>query len=430
MATAFPADDAVVVQDPVLPLPEALQEPTRATSFGFHLLYGAANATIGLNIVFFTILLPTQIAQMAPTNQTNTFLVLSALGAVAAIVTNVLVGRFSDRTTSPLGRRLPWLLGGMVTLVLAILLLATAPFVLLLGVGTILLQIAMNMVLSALSAIIPDQVPVSQRATVSAFGGMAPLVGGLLGLLLVGQLVHTTATSFLDLGLVSVALLLLFSLTLREQRLPKEAVAPLRLRDLPTSFWLNPRTHRDFALTWVARCLIFLASTTVINYLFYYLVAERLFPETQAGTGVQFFYTLYVGAILVSSLVCGKLSDRLHRRKPFVIGASVTMAVGVFLLACFPIWGVVLAAAVILGLGFGVYLACDLALASELLPAAKNRGKDFALINTAIFLPMLIAPALASVALGIFQSYTGLLSIIAVGTLLAAGFILPIKTVR
>lgn len=434
MATSLPGDGIPVAapeEQVVRDLPHALQEPTQPTTLWFQVLYGLANATIGIgNITFFTLLLPAKLAQIAPSNQTNTFIVISSLGAAAAILTNPLVGRFSDRTTSSLGRRLPWLMVGMIILALSMLLEAAASSLFVLGIGAVVLQIAVNTLLAALSAIIPDQVPVSQRATVSAFSGMAPLVGGLVGQILVGQVIHDIATSFLDLGLISLVLLLLFSLVLREQRLPHAALAPLRMSDIPRSLWLNPRTYRDFALTWLARCLIFLATTTVINYLFYYLVAERLFSEAHAATGVQFFYTIYVGAIVVCALIGGKLSDWLQRRKIFVIGSSLVIALGLFLLAFFPIWNIVLVGAAIIGVGFGSYLSSDLALASQLLPQVRNRGKDFALMNTAIFVPMLIAPALASIALGIFQSYSVLLVIIAIGTLLAGILILPIRAVR
>jgi len=434
MATSLPGDGIPVAtpeEQAVRDLPIALQEPTYPTTLWFQLLYGLANATIGIgNITYFTLLLPAKLAQITPTNQTNTFIVISSLGAAAAILTNPLVGRFSDRTTSSLGRRLPWLMVGMVTLALAMLLEAAASSLLILGIGAVLLQIAVNMLLAALSAIIPDQVPASQRATVSAFAGMAPLVGGLIGQVLVGQVIHDTSTSFLDLGLISLVLLLLFCLVHREQRLPRAALAPLRVGDIPRSVWLNPRTHRDFALTWLARCLIFLATTTVINYLFYYLVAQRLFSEVHAATGVQLFYTIYVVAIVLCALIGGKLSDWLQRRKIFVIGSSLIIALGLFLLAFFPIWSIVLVGAAVIGVGFGCYLSSDLALASQLLPQARDRGKDFAIMNTAIFVPMLIAPALASIALGIFHSYTVLLIILAVGTLLAGILILPIRSVR
>ncbi len=411
--------------------PLALQEPQLARTLGWQVLYWVANATIGLgNITFYTILLPAKIASVIPTNQTNTFIIISGVGAVASILTNPIVGALSDRTTSTLGRRFPWLLAGMALVLIAMLTLAGASTPWVLGAGAVVLQIAINMLLAALSAVIPDQVPLNQRATVGAFGGMAPLVGGLLGQILVGQAIHDPNTAFLDLGLISAVLLIAFSLVLRDPPLPKDAASPFRLVDVPRSLWLNPRKHPEFALVWIARCLVFLASTTVINYLFYYLQAERLFSLESASGGVQQFFTIYVLAILCSSLICGKLSDLVQQRKPFVIGGSLLMAVGVALLAFVPLWPAVLGASGMIGAGFGTYLACDLALASQLLPSARNRGKDFGLMNMAIFLPMLLATGIASLTLGLFQSYAVLLSMIAVGTVLAAILIVPVKSVR
>ena len=409
------------------------QVPTQALGSGFLLLYGLANAVIGIgNITFYTILLPERLAAIAPHMQTSAFILISALGAVASILTNPLVGAFSDRTTSALGRRLPWVLAGSILLLVALLCLALASSLLVLGLGSILLQIAINVLLAALSAIIPDQVPLRQRATISAVAGMAPLVGGLIGQIIVGQVVTQTPLAFLVLGQVSLIILLLFCLRVRDQSVPASPT-PFRLVDVPRSLWLSPRRYPDFALTWLARCLIFLASTTVINYMYYYLQDEVRLPQTHGipvAQGVQIFYTIYVISLLVASLIMGRLSDRLQRRKPFVIGASGLMTVGMALFACFPSWQMVLVATVILGLGFGTYLSVDLALASQLLPEAKQHGKDIGLINTAIFLPMLIAPLLAGVTLGYEHGYTVLFGLIALGTVLAAGLILPIQQVR
>jgi MFS family permease len=180
----------------------------------------------------------------------------------------------------------------------------------------------------------------------------------------------------------------------------------------------------------LARTLIFLASTTVINYLYYYLLAERLFSPTTAASGVQLFFTAYVGCIFVSSLISGKVSDLFQRRKPFVIIGSLLMAVGVGLLVVTPTWSMAMVAAALLGTGFGAYLSSDLALASQLLPEARHRGKDFGLMNVCIFLPMLVATGLAFVALDQFHSFPLLFGIVGIGCLGAAGLIVPIQRVR
>lgn len=410
--------------------PLALQEPTQPRGLGWQLLYWGANASIGVgNIVFYTLLLPYKIALLSPAGQTSAFIVLSGIGAVASILTNPLIGALSDRTTSQLGRRFPWLLVGMIVLLVAMLALASATSLLVLGIGSVLLQIAINMLLAALSALLPDQVPLRQRATVGAWGGMAPLVGGLLGQVLVGQVFRDINTAFLDLALLAVILLLAFCCVLRETPLPKASAEPFHLRDVPRSLWLSPRRYPEFALVWWARVLIFLVSTTVINYLFYYLQDMHLFSLATATTGVQQFFTIYVVTILLASLLCGKMSDVLQHRKPFVLAGSMLMAGGVALLAFVPLWPLVLVASGILGTGFGMYLACDLALASQLLPSAARRGKDFGIMNMAIFLPMLAATGIAEIALNQLHSFPVLLCVLLCSALVAAGLIVPVRSV-
>jgi MFS family permease len=135
-------------------------------------------------------------------------------------------------------------------------------------------------------------------------------------------------------------------------------------------------------------------------------------------------------SIIVGSLVGGIISDKIGRRKPFIIVASLFLTVGLLIYALFPIWGLVLVGTAITGLGMGTYLAVDLALASQVLPVAADRGKDIGIINTAIFLPMLVSPLLAGVVLGTSNSYLLLFIILAVAAVGAAALILPIKSVR
>src|SRR2546430_1193396 len=89
-------------------IPEALREPTRAKNLLFMVLYTVANMVIGVsNITIGTILLPEHIATFASKEQTTIFSLILGVGAVAAVLTNPVVGMFSDRTTLRLGRRRP-----------------------------------------------------------------------------------------------------------------------------------------------------------------------------------------------------------------------------------------------------------------------------------------------------------------------------------
>ena len=91
---------------------DPLAEPTEHVRWGFIAVLALAN--LGIWTAFFTpiqFLLPLQVEGIvgADTKETSLSLVLT-VGAFASMVVNPLAGAFSDRTTSRLGRRRPWVL--------------------------------------------------------------------------------------------------------------------------------------------------------------------------------------------------------------------------------------------------------------------------------------------------------------------------------
>ncbi len=416
-------------------LTEAPPIPVRSKSLGFQLLFGLANIVIGLtSLTIYQAILPGQVAFLDAANKINLLALISSLGALGAVIANPLAGALSDRTTSRWGRRRPWILFGAVVAMIALVILATATSIVQLAIGGILIQIAMNIVLAALTAVIPDQVPMRQRATVSAFAGMAPLVGGVVGLILITQVVRDIQASYYALAVISFVLLALFVLALRDAPLSREAVPPLHLRTFLATFWVNPVRYPDFGYTFLGRLLVFTGYTTTVMYTFFFLQDAvkytTIFPGQTVTQGVAIFQTIVVVCLVITGILGGIISDRVQRRKPFLIGASVVMTVALLLLAFFPSWSVVLVAAAILGIGFGIYLAVNLALATQVLPTVRDSGKDLGIINTAIFIPLIIAPLIAAVTLDTFHSYTALFLVAALSTLLASALILPIKGVR
>jgi MFS family permease len=417
-------------------IPKALQEPTHSKSLLFLILYGVGNMVMGVgNIAVATVLLPMQIASLTQSNQTSIFSLILGIGAVAAVLTNPLGGMLSDRTTSRFGRRRPWLIAGGVLTVVALLLLAITPSLLAITLEWVLLQIGINLVQVALSAILPDQVPVRQRGIVSAFAnGSGFLLGGLLGQILVTEFFKAIPIAYTSIAVTIAIMLLLFLFVLHDIPLSKEHIPSFHVKQLARAYWLNPMAYPDFARTWLACCLTFLGYTTVVNFMFYFLQDvihySRLFPGQTTAQGVQTFFAINVGSIIVVSLMAGLLSDKLQRRKVFVIVSSLIMMVGLLLYAFFPTWSMVVIATVLLGIGYGIFLSVGLALASQVLPTAIDRGKDIGLINAALYLPMIFSPVLAGITLSALHSYLVLFLLLAVGSLIAALLIIPIKTVR
>ncbi len=269
----------------------------------------------------------------------------------------------------------------------------------------------------------------------SAFANSSgPLLGGLLGQLLIAEFFKTIPVAYTSIAVTIAIILFLFLLVLHDIPLPKEHVSPFHVKQITSAYWLNPRTYPDFALIWLVCCLTFFGYTTIANFMFYFLQDvihySRLFPGQTTAQGVQTFFAVNVGSIIVASLTAGLLSDKLQRRKVFVVVSSLIMMGASLLYAFFPTWSMVVIATVILGIGYGIFLSVGIALASQVLPTAANRGKDIGLINTALYLPMIFSPVLVGITLSALHSYLALFLLLAVASLIAALLIRPIKTVR
>ena len=105
------------------------------------------------------------------------------------------------------------------------------------------------------------------------------------------------------------------------------------------------------------------------------------------------------------------------------------MAVGLSIMALFPIWSVLLLAAAIFGSGFGAFIGLDIVMAVRVLPKATEQGKDLGILHTAIFLALMMSPVMGAVILNTVHSFVVLFLLAALSSVLAAAAILPVKSV-
>lgn len=408
---------------------EALQVPTKAVNAGFQVLLSLANLVIWLSILPISqILLPTQIAALGAANKFTNLAIATTVGVLAAVITNPIAGALSDRTTSRLGRRRPWFLVGSLLSAVTLALMATSTSFIALVAWWAIFHIAANAILAGLSAVVPDQVPVRQRGTVSAFVSLSLPLGAVIGAVLVTHVARSTQMSYYILGGLLLTVMLLLILLLRDKPLPKEAAPRFHLGSFLAGFWVNPVTYPDFGWAWLTRFLVYLSYFTALGYLLYFL--QDAVHYQKAAQGVTTFQTILTGTLLLASVASGMLSDRLQRRKVFVMGASLVIALSFLILAFFHTWLAVELAGAVLGIGFGAYLGVDIALITQLLPSANARGKDLGVINIANALPQVVGVTTAAFVVNTFHSYTVLFVVAAVLAVLGAVLIQRIKSVR
>jgi len=394
-----------------------------------------ALANLAVWMGFFTpiqLLLPEQLEDIAgDKGKVGALGLVTGVGALVAVVATPLAGALSDRTTSRFGRRLPWLVGGTFLGALALFVLSRQSTVVGVLIGWAAAQAFFNAAYAGLTAEVPDHVPVEQRGTVSGWFGLPQAVGVVVGVALVTLFTTTVVAGYVLIATVIVVLVLPFAGVTRD---PVLDPADRPALSLARGWWIDPRRFPDFGWAWLTRFLISLGNALGTLYLLYFLRDkvhyEQLFPGKSAEDGVLVLILIYAAGAVATAVGGGMWSDRTGRRKPLVIVSSLVMAAGAVLLAVRPTWTASLVAAALLGIGYGVYMAVDTALVTQVLPAAADRGKDLGIVNIANAAPQVLAPALAAPVVAGLGGYSTLYALTALVTIAGAVLVLPIRSVR
>jgi len=187
---------------------------------------------LGFNIASGTItplLLPYLVALFVPAEQKNTYLAnIRVIGLAMAMLVQPVAGMLSDRSTHPLGRRRPYIIGGTLFNLLFLLIIGLSPaFVdvtldgtflvgvslayLVLLAGNLLLQLSSNVALGAVLGLIPDLVPDHQRGRASGVKAVMELLP-LLGAIVIGGLLGKGQV-WLTIGIVMAGFLICLLIT-------------------------------------------------------------------------------------------------------------------------------------------------------------------------------------------------------------------------
>ncbi|WP_077488874.1 MFS transporter [Sinomonas mesophila] len=397
--------------------------------------FGVVLVNLGINAAFFgpiQVLLGQQAAHFDPGQKEAILALVTGAGAAVSMVGNPLSGAFSDRTAGRFGRRRPWVLAGALLGTVALVALAGAPGVAVMTVLWCLVQAGCNAAYAAITAAIPDRVPVLQRGTVGGLAAMGQTVGILLGAVIAAAVAGSFGLGYIVCAVVLIASVVLYLVRADDAPLTRSSVVPFSLGAFLASFWVSPRAYPDFGWAWLTRLLVNIGNHMVTLYLLFFL-ADAVHLERTTGipsaTGVLILTGLYAVMVIVTSVLGGKLSDRMGKRKPLVIASSAVIAGASLILAFFPTWVGAIVGALVLGIGFGAYLAVDFALITQVLPRAADRGKDLGVINIANSLPQVIAPLIAYPFVAFLGGYVSLYVAAAVIGLLGAVFVTRIRSV-
>jgi MFS family permease len=356
---------------------------------------------------------------------------VTSVGSLLSMIANPVFGRLSDRTTSPLGMRRPWMAVGLVGGSTGIVTVALAPNIAVVLVGWCLVQVFFNALLAAMAAVMPDQIPTDQRGVVSGFVAVCLPAASVIGTFLVQHFDQNVLTMLLVPCAVGGLFVLQFLPRLDDRRLDPNHKPPWSVRELTTTFYVNPRRNPDFAWAFASRFLLVTAYAFLVTYQAYYLLEHLGSREDEVPHQIYLGTVCQSVALVATAVITGKLSDHTGRRKPYVGAAALVYAGALFGIAGagdFTSYLVGMAAG---GVGFGMYMAVDLALVVDVLPDAEHVAKDLGVLNIAGALPFALAPALAPAILAVGGgSYTALFTVAGACAVAGAAAIVPVKKVR
>ncbi|MFJ3922070.1 MFS transporter [Streptomyces sp. NPDC090022] len=392
------------------------------------LLLVANSALMAVYMGVGSVLLPTQIATIAPDDKVAVLGLIGGVSAVFATAFNPIAGALSDRS----GRRNPWILGGALASLAGLALLGSVTTALLVGIAWCLVQATMNVYQAAVTAVVPDRVPAARRGTASALVGLGLPIGGTVGVLIASQTAGHLRTGYLVLGAVGAGAALLLTSFCRD--VPRSGSVPTAARasgKAQVAAFLSALADHDFRWAFIGRALMVLGYFSVVGYQLYVLDDHIALPAgLTPPAAIAVLTPVSMAAMALSTVVGGLLSDRWNRRKVFV-GVSAALAGLVMAVPVIsPTWTGMLVFSALNGLAFGCFMAVDTALVTLVLPRAEDAARDMGVLNIANAGPQIIAPFVASAVVTSLGGYTPLFLVGGALSLVGALAILPIRGVR
>ncbi|WP_224389888.1 MFS transporter [Pseudonocardia sp. ICBG1293] len=343
-----------------------------------------------------------------------------AIGTVFASVAQPLGGWLSDRTVSRWGRRRPWLVLGLLGGVAGLLVIALVPERWGMVLGWSIASLFLNLAFSALFAVLADQVPPDRRGRVSGWIGVALQAGlsaGTWGAVWLGN-----QPVALFLGPAAFAVLTTAALLVV---LPDRSAVPGTRAAVARVPWRERVArlahYRDFGFVWAGRFLLLTGYYIFFNFQLYTLTDHLGVTIAVATSVVALNSTLSAVLKLVVSPLAGWLSDRLGRRRVLVGCSAALFAVSMLLIALAQDVTTFVLGASVGFVAYGIFLAVDLALATEVLPEGDTHGGfGLGLYNVAGTVSQSLAPVVAVSVLAASGNSYPLLYTVAAGLVAAA----------
>lgn len=432
-AQPVPGDQPRAVEPSTL-LMEEPQAPV-SRSYIFWLMLASFGASIAM-MVPLSYGIAVRITELAP-GQEQVLGFITGIAQLVYLIISPIVGIWSDRTRSRFGRRSPFIFLGTAIGLAGLVVMGMAPNLVLVGAGWILGMSGWSISGAAIQNLMADKLPEAQRGRVSALTGLMTQIAPVLGIGVAYAVSSNTLLVFVVPGVIGAVLLALFPLIKPEGSSKNVVVdSQVTFRSVVASYGFSVRKYPDFAWNWLGRFVFFMGLyfNTTFGTFFY---AQRLgLPVREVAGVVATIGMLGVVAAAAGALLGGFLSDKLRRRRLFVIIAALIFVLGALAEAF--AWSLpqLIIGAVLMQTAIAVFATVDQAIIFAILPNRTETARYMAVVAFAQKIPSAVAPLIASVIItigitGTDKNYTFLYLAGAVLALLGGSVIaLKVKSVR
>jgi len=356
------------------------------------------------------VLLPTQVAAIDPQNKVGNLAIVSAVAFGLTLFAQPLVGALSDRTRSPLGRRVPWALLGAVVSASALAVLGNATSILIVGAVWAVALFALNAVDISISAAVPDRIPARHWPAALAVIGVGTVAGSAIATVISTAMRTQFSTVYAFAGVALVGFTVIYAVVYREPSSRDRNVVPLTTRGLVARLCIYPRDHPAFAWAFAARFLFILGYSLVYTFQLY-LVTDLLdLGDNEAARTLGAMTVVATVGVLLGIVGGGWWANRTGKRRSLLVFACVLLIVALLAPVVSSTPAAMMIFSLVKGVAFGIYLPVGSAVANSVLPDRdSSAGKDLGVFNIATNAAQAAAPALAGVIVGSFANYTAVL---------------------
>ena len=337
----------------------------------------------GFILAMDTIVLPIIVLTVAPEGLKNTYLATLGIGGLLmAALIQPTIGQISDRTQTPFGRRVPFILWGAIFAAIGLIGIRLAPnFGILFGVW-IFIQFNVNIAYGPGLALIRDLVPLHRIGMASSMKILSDAAGAAVMITVTGALIGKTEPdidwTWISLGILAFLLILPISITsVQVSRYEFSLPSNSQYQKAKSSF--RSVLNTQLGLFLASRFIIITAITSFQTYALFFL-RDSVGLDNPAEALSRMILVI-AGTLAIAVYISGWVSDRVGRKPVVMVGAIGAAVSTLWMLTANDAVQVLIIGSVI-GASVGVVLSANWALANELADESQA-GLHIGIVNLA-----------------------------------------------